>query len=127
MQNTTCNGAAELRKQGYYFESFAICRAQKLFRERSKMRAKENETRVKELEEELKASEEEIEQQAQRILLLESALALRQPADCRLIAGRSPPGSEGPTRSLVSLHLRGIIPGAGSISGARNIYGFEVV
>lgn len=66
------------------------------------MRAKENETRVKELEEELKASEEEIEQQAQRILLLESALALRQPIDARLVGGRFPAG---PVRSMVSFEI----------------------
>jgi hypothetical protein len=66
------------------------------------MRAKENETRVKELLEELKASEDEIDKQAQRILLLESALALRQPVDARLGCNRTGPAPEGTTRSLVS-------------------------
>lgn len=84
-------------------------RAQKLFRERSKLRAKENETRVKELLEELKASEEEIEQQAQRILLLESALALRQPVDIRMSSGRPSSGSPGGSSSVVGV-VRGPPP-----------------
>lgn len=67
------------------------------------MRAKENETRVKELLEELKASEEENEQQAQRILLLESALALRQPLDMRISAVRPSSGSHGGSSSVVGV------------------------
>lgn len=49
------------------------------------MKAKENEHRVKELVEELRIREEENERQAQRILVLESALVLRQPVDARIL------------------------------------------